>query len=64
MEKRRQTNKTLVERLYHANVLPDGNLNSANTFDVVLMDLKNRGVDQTSPSPDEAKASPTKSDSE
>lgn len=64
MEERRRTNKTLAERLYNANVLPDGNLNSTNTFDVVLMDLKNEGAKQTNNPMDKVKASPAESDSE
>lgn len=60
MEERRRTNKTLAEKLYNANILPDGNLNSVNTFDVVLMDLGNGEVDRT----DEAKVSSAESASE
>ena len=60
MDERKRTNKTLAERLHNANVLPDGNLNSVNTFDVVLMDLGNGEIDRT----DEATTSSAESASE
>jgi hypothetical protein len=43
MEDKRGKNKTMAERVYNANVLPDGNLNSIGLFDVVIHDLENTG---------------------
>ena len=41
MEEKRDQSKTLAERVYNANILPDGNLNSVGLFDVVLYNLEN-----------------------
>lgn len=38
--------KTLAERAYHANVLPDGNLKSVDLIDVTLLKLQKEAGDE------------------
>lgn len=44
-ERERNKKRKYYERLYKINVLPNGNLNSINTMDVVNMKLENPPLD-------------------
>lgn len=42
---KRKRPKTFAEKLYHVNVLPDGNLNSVDYIDVVMKKLEDPPLD-------------------